>query len=337
MDAEYGKPETTPGDDALSSFTGRETLPPPKLLSRVLVPVDDTRESEATLPYATLLGKELHAHLSLGCVQARALVRGEAKLIGPEAHQRQDVAHVFAYLAQLREQLPASGSPVDAFEIGAHSVVEGLIELESSCHADLVLVALGRHNIANHRSLGRVVDTLIQKGSAPVMAIPPRARDRGSHPVTVRHILVPLDGSALAEQALALLRGWLSQTQPEKNSRLAVTLLGVAEKPETLQHYQSYLDSVRMALLDCPECALIPNVVVQAEALVGSSAPGTIVDAVEQNIFGESFRSEPTDLLIMATHGRGGMGRWLLGSVASYVLPRVHVPVLLVHPAFLDT
>jgi nucleotide-binding universal stress UspA family protein len=74
---------------------------------------------------------------------------------------------------------------------------------------------------------------------------------------------------------------------------------------------------------------------VQAEVLVSSSASEALVDAVEQNIFGRTFLSEPTDLVMMATHGRGGLERWLFGSVAAYVLPRVHVPVLLVHPAFL--
>jgi nucleotide-binding universal stress UspA family protein len=38
-------------------------------------------------------------------------------------------------------------------------------------------------------------------------------------------------------------------------------------------------------------------------------------------------------MLVMSSHGRGGLNRWLLGSVASYVLPRAHVPVIVVPPA----
>jgi nucleotide-binding universal stress UspA family protein len=37
-------------------------------------------------------------------------------------------------------------------------------------------------------------------------------------------------------------------------------------------------------------------------------------------------------MLVMTTHGRGGLNRWLLGSVTSYVLPRVSVPVMVVRP-----
>ena len=40
--------------------------------------------------------------------------------------------------------------------------------------------------------------------------------------------------------------------------------------------------------------------------------------------------SRPDDLIVMATHGRGGMTRWFLGSVAEEVVRRSPVPVMLV-------
>lgn len=80
---------------------------------------------------------------------------------------------------------------------------------------------------------------------------------------------------------------------------------------------------------------------VRAEAIIGS-APGAIVGVVNHGTQGKDDASAGTrsagsvDMLIMATHGRGGIGRLVLGSVADYVLPRVQVPVLLVHPAYLN-
>jgi nucleotide-binding universal stress UspA family protein len=80
---------------------------------------------------------------------------------------------------------------------------------------------------------------------------------------------------------------------------------------------------------------------VRAEAIIGS-APGAIVGVVNHRTRGNDDASAGTrsaasvDLLIMATHGRGGIGQLVPGSVADYVLPRVQVPVLLVHPAYLN-
>jgi len=323
--------EREPKPAPWTSFGGAETLPAPNPLRRVLIPLRGSSYDERTLPYARALATELATHISLGNVRRGSGNRLQASLIAPGDSQWQDLPQVSSYSQRLAEQSALVAGQVDSWQIIAPSVVEGLLELESLCKADLVLVALRSHSSANHLSLGNVVDSLVRKGSIPVMVIPPQARADG-HPFTVHHILVPLDGSALSEQALAPLLGWLGQVRRDSESRLAVTLLGVAENEVTLGQYQSYLDSLRSALLGRPECT---GIQIQAEAMIGSP-PGAIVGAVTQNIFSPAFRSEPTDLVIMATHGRGGMGRWLLGSVADHVLPRVQVPVLLVHPAYLN-
>jgi nucleotide-binding universal stress UspA family protein len=80
---------------------------------------------------------------------------------------------------------------------------------------------------------------------------------------------------------------------------------------------------------------------VRAEATIGS-APGAIVGVVNHGTQGKDNASAGTrsagsvDLMIMATHGRGGIGRLVPGSVADYVLPHVQVPALLVHPEYLN-
>lgn len=67
------------------------------------------------------------------------------------------------------------------------------------------------------------------------------------------------------------------------------------------------------------------------EARVGS-VPGAIVATAAQG--DEAMREHPTpfDLVALATHGRGGLRRWLLGSVAEYVVTHAAVPVLVVRP-----
>jgi nucleotide-binding universal stress UspA family protein len=140
------------------------------------------------------------------------------------------------------------------------------------------------------------------------------------------HILVPLDGSELAESALpdAFSLAQLSQAQ--------VTLLQVIAPIEQVlaagTDYPIFIDQQwevhRTLALDylngvckrlgCPEVKI--HLVVE----MGLAAE-TIIDYVHRH---------PIDLIVMATHGRSGLQRWVYGSVADKVLRGAEAPVLLV-------
>jgi nucleotide-binding universal stress UspA family protein len=341
---EAGNEEVTDPEVPLtSSFTGEQTVPTPKFVRRLLVPLDGTPEAERTLPYASILAKWLHARLILGHVTptadanklAQALqVAGSDRLSAQQAFEPQ----VLPYLQDLRWRLSIPPDQVETRHISAPSVLAGLLELVAVDDIDLVTVGLRSHPGADHFRLGTVVDSLIRECGTSVLLIPPDVTAAGSL-FTLRNILVPLDGSALAEEALAPLLGLLDQTKGSAEQPLAVTLLRVAENRNMLPECWSYLEALRSVLMEMPRCA---RVQVCAEAIIGS-APGAIVSRIERRTQREGDASagtcatEPVDLAIMATHGRGGVERLVLGSVADYVLPRVRVPVLLVHPAYLTT
>lgn len=140
------------------------------------------------------------------------------------------------------------------------------------------------------------------------------------------HILVPLDGSELAEAALvdAFSLAQLSQAQ--------VTLLQVIAPIEHIlaaaTEHPIYVDqqweSQRMLALSylkgicerlgCPEVRVHPVVEM-------GLAAETIIDYAHR---------QPIDLIVMATHGRSGLQRWVYGSVADKVLRGAEIPVLLV-------
>ena len=118
-------------------------------------------------------------------------------------------------------------------------------------------------------------------------------------------ILVPLDESALSEAALPV--------AVEIASALGdpITLL-TAGWGSTVVDLQSYLDRVAQSL-DVPSKTLV----------VPDTFPATaIAKAV----------ADPDDAIVMATHGRSGLGKALLGSVAEDVLKRTDRPVMLVGP-----
>lgn len=132
-------------------------------------------------------------------------------------------------------------------------------------------------------------------------------------------VLVPLDGSELAEVALPYAEELARRLGSE------VTLLGVSESAGARVYYkhQVYLEGVLestkhsvMTSLEKAEDAIK----VESAIPVGSPAEEIIDYADRNNI----------DLIIMVTHGRSGIGRWALGSVAEKVVRAGNTPVLLV-------
>ncbi len=159
-------------------------------------------------------------------------------------------------------------------------------------------------------------------------------------------VLVPLDGSEFARQVIPYL---IDVLRPSTHT---LTLLRVAPVPEghhpvpprplafeglSAQHgwtggeppvyysqvYEGAVANLEVELLDEARRLAAAGFEVTPEVRFGESVP-EIVALVEEDGF---------DLVVMATHGRSGVSRLLLGSVARAVLEHVHVPVMMVRPS----
>lgn len=129
-----------------------------------------------------------------------------------------------------------------------------------------------------------------------------------------RRLLVPLDGSALAERTLGIVRAIARRSPCE------ITLLNVLNEREPIPDAARYLDECRRALEETTDA------VVRYHLMEG--------DAAERIVgFAEDHRSS---LIVMATHGRTGIGRLVRGSVTEAVLRRASAPVLAANPSALD-
>lgn len=306
-------------------------------LKRLLVPLDGDASGERALPYVAKLSRLLGADVVLAHVTATESPPWVGRVLHLPESERQQAQQTFApdalpYLQRVRQALMAPGLKIDTLHTTATSVAEGLLDLEKLHDIDLVVLALRPHLASDHAQVGRVADNLIRSGKAPVLVISPEV-DAASHPFALRHVMVALDGSDLAEKALGPLASLLAQLRAAASELPDVTLLAVADDFTILPDYESYLDALHGSLARLPEFA---GVRLRTKVIVGS-APGAIVGAVEYDV-GQAVRDDaaaelPVDLLVMTTHGRGGMSRWLFGSVADYVLPRVQTPVLLIRPA----
>src|SRR5262245_60869708 len=147
-----------------------------------------------------------------------------------------------------------------------------------------------------------------------------------------RSILVPLDGSPLSEHALPL---------AQDLARLSGAALHLAHVhiPSTALLYTEDLplsdtrqderarESER-AYLEALAEQLCGNSDISVEAaLLAGAITDTVADLVAAHV-----REQPVDLVVMTTHGRGGLARFWLGSVADELVRRLPVPVLLLRP-----
>ncbi len=143
-----------------------------------------------------------------------------------------------------------------------------------------------------------------------------------------KHLLVPLDGSKLAELALPMANALAIQF----NSR--ITLLQVVPMPYAVgfghefsgaysnlnsinqdlkREAAAYMEEKRQALHKA-------GIEVDAQLVMGQSPAEAILTAVNEL---------DADTIVMSTHGRGGVMRWVFGSVADKVLRHAEVPILL--------
>ena len=128
--------------------------------------------------------------------------------------------------------------------------------------------------------------------------------------IQLNEILVPLDGSAEAESVLPYLRD-LAQ---KFGSRVQILGVGIGRKTRRVNRLiEDYVNRTANKLQT-------DNIKAKPVVLYGVAADKILDFTAENEI----------DLIIMATHGRSGITRWWMGSVAEKVISEATAPVLLV-------
>lgn len=129
------------------------------------------------------------------------------------------------------------------------------------------------------------------------------------------HLLVPLDGSPEAASALPLARAVARATHGEIVLSRVVPERTDAATREELAQANSYLERIAHELE-------ADGLAVRSIARAGNPEPAILAVA----------RESGADLVVMATHGRTGIGRAVLGSVAEHVMTHTTIPMLLLRP-----
>lgn len=293
------------------------------MYSRVMVPLDGSAFSEHAIPFALEIAGRTGADVELAHVHVRAPDDG---LSGLTPYQFQDAATHYmqwdrAGRQQELERIAAKASAL-AEETGlsvsgrllSGQVLHALLIEAESFHADLIVMATHARTGLQRARFGSVADLVVRNASVPVLLVRPSTPDRPSTlPGAYRQILVPLDGSSFSEAAVGPAAAFARMHGAQ------IMLIHVARKYDWVA--SDYLDRVAAS-----STAL--GVETQFETIHTTRTAEGILKAA---------RWTRTDLIALATHGRGGVTRLVMGSTASDVLAGTQLPVLLQKPATLPT
>jgi nucleotide-binding universal stress UspA family protein len=309
------------------------------MIRSILVPLDGSTFAEHALPLAVWIARRAPASLQLVQVHRPvppADIEGILILDDVELSMRcEENAYLDRVAHRLMEEtsVPASVALLDG------DVATAIQDRATAAGADLVVLSTHGRGTLGRFWLGSVADELVRRLPIPVLLVRPA---EGSvdldAPPAIESILIPLDGSPLAEQiiepalalggilgaAFTLVRvispGVRLDYAPE-NMALERLADDVLERSRACQdrlraEAQAYLDSIA-ALLRSQNLRVETCVVADEQPAVGILREAAV------------FRA---DLIALGTHGRRGLARLLLGSVADKVVRGGHLPVLLRRP-----
>jgi nucleotide-binding universal stress UspA family protein len=197
---------------------------------------------------------------------------------------------------------------------------------------DLVVMTTHGRGALSRFWLGSVADELVRRAPVPILLVRPQEGEKTldiAQDQIFRHILIPLDGSALSEKILepAVAIGKLMQAD--------YTLLRVIELMLPANFSPDYSVGVDQQLLELLQVDARHYLEGVAERLRGQGlqVQTKIVFNYQPAVaILEEAGKQEIDLIAMETHGHGGLTRLLVGSVADKVLRSAGVPVLLHRP-----
>ena len=292
------------------------------MFERLLVPLDGSEAARAALDYVEQIPSRAVRLLTV-IPDAEAPAREEQ----PDRWRewRSDaVARAEAYLAEVVPALARQGREVEPrVEIGdpAERIVHHATD------ADLIVMTTHGYGAGRRVIYGSVADRVVRYAPVPVLVV--RGGERPVERSPIGRIVVPLDGSPLAEQALPvasaladdlgvpvhLVRALDAEMLRETVRAEASAAAAYAESIEAVRKVvATYLDDRAKELRG-------RDIFVTTE--VRDGAP---VDELLE-------MTKPGDVIVMTTRGRSGVRRWLLGSVAERLVRDAAVPVLLVRLA----
>ncbi len=302
----------------------------PLRIRTVLVPLDGSPFAEQALPWAIAVARKSRARLRLAMVHQlpspppvdEATLRLYTKVeLGLRRSQRD-------YVHRIAARIKGDDGVQTATAMLEGTPAPALAKYVTEIGVDLVVMTTHGRGGLERAWLGSVADQLVRTLEIPVLLI--RPAEGGTSTIGAKRLLVPLDGSRKSESILPAAMTLATVTGADIALLQAVAPVSLMTDPPTSyplgideeitklerQQAQDYLDSLTDQLRAAGFRA-------SGTAVLGGTAFDTI----------RAVADEPgTGIIALTTHGRGGVRRMVLGSIADKLVRSGNVPVLVTRP-----
>lgn len=319
------------------------------MFKHILVPLDGSPRAESALPIAARIARASGASIILVQVanipltyQASPTATYTPELIEGEINCADD------YLKALARSEMLAGIKIETSALFG-ATAQTILSVATSYNIDLIVMTSRGQTGMKRWLLGSVAQKLARYSPIPVLVLHeaglmlPGSRPDG-RPVRA---LVTLDGSALAKSALQPAAQMVAALAAPGHG--ALHLLRVVKPPqldekvsyspeqtailraEALHKARTYMASIVTHLREGALGKL--SLAITWSVALDDDVAGAIIHLAEAGEDAEGAGvPERCDLVAMATHGRTGFQRWVLGSVTERVLGATRLPILVVRP-----
>jgi nucleotide-binding universal stress UspA family protein len=295
------------------------------MYTKMLIPLDGSQVAEQVLPYARFLAKQLALPVNLLQVIDP---EGLDLWVDPEHGRYIDTIlddlteSSRAYLEKIAQSIP--GTSVQGL-VEKGKAAEVLIEHAAADRETLMVMATHGRSGIQRWLLGSVADKVLHGAASHILLV--RATDQGktAGEAVLKTVVVPLDGSPLAEQVLPHV------ADLARRLGLRVVLTRAYALPPTMapDAYGTYTEEMINQLEADARSYLLAKVEGFKEKGIEN-----VTAAVDLGYGAEEIiklgRQTPDNFIAMCSHGRSGIRRWLLGSVTERVVRHSGDPVLII-------
>jgi nucleotide-binding universal stress UspA family protein len=300
------------------------------MYSRILVPLDGSSTAEQVLPYVRLLGKKTGTNVTL----LRALEDLPAEIVEQDQGAYLNDA-IGRELRQQRRKLNQVAAVLNREGISTSVIVEEgkpeeLIITQAEKLPD-TLIAMATHGRSGvgRWVMGSVTDRVLHATVNPMLVV--RAKEEAEVPAEkIETIIVPLDGSLLGEGALPYAQDIAKTTD-------AVIILVRVVAPGSFYYgtAEYYVPAAGDAFgkVTAGATEYVSSIAKQLTDEGVSEVKGVTLNGPPAAVLVDTAKEYANSMVVMTTHGRSGIGRWVMGSVADHVVRHSGDPVVMIRAA----
>ncbi len=320
------------------------------MFQHILVPLDGSSMVEQALPIAARLARASGGTITL--LRVNEVLASFVPSLSPAPVVTQELVEAelsasSIYLEEIVKNDLLQGIPTRttvALGIPANIILSTV----EAGHCDMIVMNSHGRTGFTRWMLGSVAEKVARLSSVPVLIV------RQSNPFHTNtstrreadfRVLVPLDGSPLAEAALEPSVELVKAFSASKKAVLHLTQIVVmpdaeqiftCEKEAIIQHAKEYLTGLVNRLLEGDIATIPPDhpIEINWSVSIDDDIASGIVRVAEDGEKGENVAAfEKCDMIAMATHGRSGIQRCATGSITERVLHATMLPILNVRSA----